>query len=86
MKRRVAWITVIVVLALLGAGTISNVVRLNATSARVSEQAANGQAALTRQCQLFPISKKLYADALDRGKITADDFDLIVSTAATACP
>lgn len=86
MRRRVAWVLAIVVLALLGAGTISNVIRLNATSARVRDQAAAGQAGLDRQCRLFPVSKKIYADALDRGKITAGDFGLIVSTAETVCP
>lgn len=85
MRGRVAWAAVILVLALLGAGTISNVVRLNATSARVRDQAAAGQAGLDRQCRLLPVGRKLYADALQRGKITTDDFELVVSTANVAC-
>lgn len=85
MKKRIAWVVVIVVLGLLGVGTVSNVVRLNATSARVSEQAANGQAALDRQCRLLPVGRKLYAGALKRQEITAADYKLVVSTAAVAC-
>lgn len=85
MRRRVIWAAVIAFLAALSVGTISNVVRQNAISARVQDQAAAGQAGLDRQCRLLPVGRKLYADALQRGKITTDDFELVVSTANVAC-
>jgi hypothetical protein len=72
-------------LALLGVGTINNQLRINKANARLADQAENGQKALTRQCSLFPVSKKLYADMLERRVITAEDYDLVVSTATTAC-
>lgn len=83
---RVAPWLLIAAMAVLAAGTISNQLRINDANTRLAQQAANGQKALTRQCQLFPISKKLYTDALGRRVITAGDYDLIVSTAARVCP
>lgn len=86
MRRRTVGLWLLVVfLGLLGAGTINNQLRINQANARLAEQAENGQRALTRQCSLFPVSRKLYADMLDRRVITAADYDLVVSTATTAC-
>lgn len=78
------WLLV-VVLGLLGAGTISNQLRINRANAILADQAESGQRALNRQCSLFPVSKKLYADMLERRVISAEDYDLVVSTATTAC-
>ena len=75
----------VVFLGLLGVGTISNQLKLNQTNARISEQASAGARGLVRQCQLLPVGKKLYADALERRVISAEDYDLVVSTASTAC-
>lgn len=86
VKRRVKASGLLVLLVLLSAGTISNQLRLNAQSAKFRAQAANGQRSLNRQCALVPISKKIYADAVNRRVISADDFGRIVSTAAAVCP
>lgn len=85
MRRRLIWAATILFLAALSVGTISNVIRANAISARVQGQALAGQKGLDRQCKLAPIGRKLYTDALQRGKITADDYALVVSTANVAC-
>lgn len=85
MKGRVAWVAVIVILGLLGIGTVSNVLRLNATSEKIRAQAESGQAALDRQCKLLPVGRKLYTDALKRGVISGDDFELVLSSANVAC-
>lgn len=75
----------VMVLALMGVGTINNQLRINKANAVLAAQAQAGQKALDRQCQLFPVGKKLYRDMLVRGKITADDYELVLSTANTAC-
>lgn len=85
-RRLVGLYILVAVLAGLGLGTVSNVLRLNGVNAKFAAQARNGQAGLNRQCRLVPVSKKIYADELARGKITADDFALVVSTAAAVCP
>lgn len=72
-------------MAMLAAGTISNQLRINDANTRLQAQAENGQKALTRQCRLLPVAKKLYADMLDRRVITVRDYDLVFSTADTAC-
>lgn len=76
----------VIVMALLGAGTVSNQFKINAANDRLRAQAEAGARGLARQCQLLPISKKLYADALDRHVISAGDYGLIVSTAVQYCP
>lgn len=72
-------------MALLGIGTINNQLRINAANQVLREQAKNGQRALTRQCSLIGVSKKIYADMLERGKITTGDYELVFSTAQRAC-
>jgi hypothetical protein len=87
MTRRVLGLWALVVfLGLLGLGTINNQLRINQANATLSAQAQAGQKALTRQCRLVPIGRKLYGAALKRGEITLEDFELVLSTAATACP
>lgn len=76
----------VVGMALLALGTVNNQLKINAANTQLARQAMNGQRSLNRQCQLLPISKKLYADALARHKISAADFDAIVSTGAQYCP
>jgi len=73
-------------LALLGVGTINNQLRINQANEILAAQARAGQQSLNRTCRLVPISKKIYVDMLERGKITADDYDLVVSSAAQICP
>lgn len=88
-KRRVrAGLPMILVMgmALLAFGTVSNQLKINAANTALANQARNGQRALNRQCLLLPISKKLYADAVSRGKITPEEFGLIVSTGEQYCP
>lgn len=75
----------ILFMALFGAGTISNQLRLNSTNARIHEQARAGQLGLNRQCSLLPISERLYADAVRRGVITNADYAQIYETAKLAC-
>ena len=72
-------------LGLLGVGTISNQLRINKANAALAEQAAAGERGLNRQCQLLPVGKKIYKDALERRVITVGNYDLVVSTAETAC-
>lgn len=76
----------VIAMALLAVGTISNQLRINTANSRLRAQALNGQRALNRQCALLPVSKKLFADAVQRDVISAEDFAAIVSTAAAACP
>jgi hypothetical protein len=85
-RRMIGLWALILFLALLGVGTINNQLRINKANAVLSAQAESGQKALNRQCMLLPVGKKLYGDALDRRVITAADYDLVISTADTACP
>lgn len=85
-RKSVALWALVVLLAALGAGTISNQLMINKANATLATQAENGQKALTRQCALLPIGKKIYTDALERRVISAADYDLVLSTANTACP
>lgn len=78
-------VAVVVLMALLSVGTISGQVRINSTNARIAAQADAGARGLVRQCRLLPVGKKLYGDALERGKITPADYELVISTADTAC-
>lgn len=82
------WVLVFV-LAALSVATISGQLRINATNQAIADQASAGQRGLDRQCRLLPIGRKLYAWGLaneSESHITAEDFALVVSTAATACP
>lgn len=76
----------VIAMALLAIGTVSNQLKINAANNTLRRQAENGQRALNRQCALLPVSKKIYADALDRRVISADDLAAILSTAAAVCP
>lgn len=81
-----AWpFLLVAAITFLSVGTISNQFRINATNSRVSDQAESGQRALDRQCRLLPISRKVYAEMVDRGVITVAEYDLVFSTAARAC-
>lgn len=87
MKWKVVGIwTLVAVLAILSYLTISNQLETNRINAVIAQQAQAGQSNLTRTCRLVPISKKIYMDMLDRRKITADDYDFVVSSAAQICP
>lgn len=85
-RRLVGLYVLVAVLGVMGIGTISNQLRLNGVNAKFAEQARNGQLGLDRTCRLLPVSKKLYADMLERGKITPADYDLVLSTASAVCP
>lgn len=76
----------VALLAVLGAGTISNQLKINQANAILARQARAGQMSLNRTCRLLPISEKIYTDMLDRGKITAEDYALVLSTANRVCP
>lgn len=78
------WVLVLA-MALLAVGTISNQVRINTANTKLRAQAENGQKSLNRQCRVLPISLKLYADALQRGKITVADYAEVASTGDTTC-
>jgi hypothetical protein len=87
VSRRVLGLWALVVfLGLLGAGTISNQVRINQANGVLARQARAGQMSLNRTCRLLPITMKAYGDLLDRGKITPVDYSLVLSTANTVCP
>lgn len=73
-------------LGLLGVGTINNQLRINQANERLAAQARSGQQALNRTCRLVPVSRKIYVDMLERDKITPEDYDLVVSSAAQICP
>lgn len=75
----------VVAMALLAVGTISNQIKINAANTQLRAQAENGQRSLTRQCKLAAIGRKFYADALRRGVITLSDFDLFVMSTQQAC-
>jgi hypothetical protein len=88
-RRMLGLWALVVLLALLGFGTISNQVRINRANATLAAQAEAGQKGLDRQCKLLPVGKKLYAWGLKNSKesgITPADYDLVISTANTACP
>lgn len=87
-RRLVGLYVLVAVLAGLGLGTVSNVLRLNGVNAKFAEQARNGQLGLNRQCHLLPISEKLYIWAATDPKshITPDEAALVVSTATAVCP
>jgi hypothetical protein len=84
-RRQVAWIALIVFLALLGAGTISNQIRINQANATLAQNAADGAAALARSCKLAGVSRKIYMDVLRRDVITSEDFALFSDTLQRAC-
>ncbi len=84
-KKMLALWGLVAALALLGAGTINNQLRINDANTRLARQAADGARALDRQCRIRPVSKKLYADAFERGVVSADDVALVLDTAAQAC-
>lgn len=87
-RRRIrVWAPALVVgaIALLSIGTISNQLKINQANTRLKMQAEAGQRALTRQCSLLVVSRKLYADMLERHVISAEDFALVFSTAQQAC-
>lgn len=87
MKRKqMALWALVLFLGLLGFGTINNQLRINDANAKLAAQAANGQKALNRTCELLPISLKIYTDNLKRGVISAEDFATVTGTAAKACP
>ena len=79
------WLLV-VAMALLAAGTISNQLRINEANSRLRAQAANGQAALTRACRLAPNGVLIQRDALERGVISAKQFTAYLSATTHACP
>jgi hypothetical protein len=85
-RRLIGLWALVMFLALLGVGTVNNQLRINKANETLSTQAQAGQRALTRQCKLLPVGRKLYTAALERGEITAADYDLVLSTATTACP
>ena len=78
--------SLVLFLALLGAGTINNQLRINKANEALAKQARSGQLALNRTCRLVPVSKKIYVDMLERRKITPEDYDLVVSSAVSICP
>lgn len=87
MSRKVIGLWALVLfLGLLGLGTINNQLRINKANATLAEQAMNGQRALTRTCRLVPVTRKIYGDMLDRKKITVDDYELVIASAAAICP
>jgi hypothetical protein len=87
VSRRVLGLWVLVLfLGLLGAGTINNQLRINQANALLARQARNGQLSLDRTCRLLPVSKKIYADMVERHVITVEEYDLVLSTANTVCP
>lgn len=86
MTRRLVGLWVLIlVLALMGIGTISNQVRINRANAVLSQQASDGAKALARSCKLAGVSKKIYVDNLQRKVITSDDFALFTDTLQQAC-
>lgn len=86
MNRKIVGLwALVVVLAGLGLGTITNQLKINDANARLAAQAMNGQRSLNRTCQLLPVSRKIYTDALKRGVVNADDYDLVLSTATRVC-
>lgn len=84
-RRSIGLWGIVAVMALLAVGTVSNVMRINAANTQLQRQAQNGQRALVRSCRLAGVSRKIYVDELDRGKITAEDFALFASTLVQAC-
>lgn len=83
--RRAALYLLVVVVAYLSFATNSNQRKINEANTQLKKQAEAGQRALTRQCSLLAVSRKLYADMLDRHVISAEDFALVFATAQRAC-
>ena len=84
--RGAAYLLILLFIAQIGVGTINNQLRINKANAALAQQARAGQQSLNRTCRLIPVSKKIYVDMLERGKITPEDYDLVVSSAAQICP
>lgn len=86
-KKTRAWApsALVIVVLLLALGTIRNQLAINSANSKLAMQAQNGQRALNRQCGLLGVSRKLYADMLARGVITARDYSLVFETAQHAC-
>jgi hypothetical protein len=89
VKRRVSvWApyAVVLVMAMLAFGTVSNQLRINRASMTLKAQAVAGAQSLHRQCQLLPAGFKVQRYLLDRHVTSSEDFALWLSTARRYCP
>lgn len=77
--------TLVIILALLGVGTIYNVVRNQEAFNRLGAQSTAGAQAKIRQCKLFPISNKLITRAELAGWISAADLKTYIDTVPQDC-
>lgn len=74
------------VVATLVLAQIAAFVILIPLASRVQLQAVAGQHARTIQCQVAPVGRKVYTDALRRGVITPHDFGVYTQVVTFSCP